>query len=102
MARRFMKGERSGHTLETTELVDQMYFKLVAAKDRDWRNRAHFTLFRIEPCAATSSTALEELEDLLPADSNKVELALTVDGLLDADPAGLGSRRRSQGFYATY
>ena len=37
-----MKGERKGHSLQATELVDQIYLRLVAAKDRDWQNRAHF------------------------------------------------------------
>src|SRR2546422_6721852 len=42
LAHYFMKGERKGHTLQATELVNQVYFKLVAAKDRDWRSRKHF------------------------------------------------------------
>ena len=37
-----MKRGRKGHTLEATELVDQIYARLVAAKDRDWRSRQHF------------------------------------------------------------
>jgi hypothetical protein len=37
LARYLMKGERKGHTLQPTELVDQIYFRMVAAKDRDWR-----------------------------------------------------------------
>src|SRR5258708_35583687 len=42
LARYLMKGERKGHSLQPTELVDQVYFRLVAAKDRDWQNRRHF------------------------------------------------------------
>ena len=42
LAHHLMKGERKGHTLQTTELVDQAYFRMVAAKDRDWRSRQHF------------------------------------------------------------
>ena len=42
LARYMMSRERPGHTLQATELVDQIYFRLVAAKDRDWQNRAHF------------------------------------------------------------
>ena len=42
LARYLMKGERKGHSLQPTELVDQIYFRMVAAKDRDWRNRQHF------------------------------------------------------------
>src|SRR5579863_8962588 len=42
LARYILKGERQGHSLQATELVDQIYFRLVRAKDRDWRNRSHF------------------------------------------------------------
>src|SRR5215471_21380876 len=42
LAQYLMKGERKGHSLQPTELVDQIYFRLVAAKDRDWQNRQHF------------------------------------------------------------
>ena len=31
LAHYLMKGERKGHTLQATELVDEVYFKLVAA-----------------------------------------------------------------------
>src|SRR5262249_15994660 len=42
LARFLLKGDRKDHTLQTTELIDQIYFQLVQAKDRDWQNRAHF------------------------------------------------------------
>lgn len=42
LAQHYMKKERRDHTMEPTELVDQAYIKLVAAKDRDWQNRGHF------------------------------------------------------------
>ena len=42
IAQYLMKGERKGHTMQATDLVDQIYLKLVLAKDRDWQNRAHF------------------------------------------------------------
>ena len=41
LAQHLMKDEK-GHSLQATELVDQVYFRLVAAKDRDWQNRGHF------------------------------------------------------------
>lgn len=94
LAHYLMKGERKGHTLDATELVNQVYLKLVAAKDRDWRNRAHFFALagramrrylvdhaRGRPAA--EFVALDGMEDFLPADSAKVDLALTVDRLLD-------------------
>ncbi len=42
LAHYLMKGERKGHTMQATELVDQVYFRLVGAKDRDWRSRGAF------------------------------------------------------------
>ena len=42
LAHYMMKGERKGHSLQATDVVDQIYFRLVAAKDRDWQDRRHF------------------------------------------------------------
>jgi RNA polymerase sigma-70 factor, ECF subfamily len=42
LARRYMAAEQSGHTLQTTALVHEVYLRLVDAKSIDWQNRAHF------------------------------------------------------------
>jgi RNA polymerase sigma-70 factor, ECF subfamily len=42
LARRYMRGERPGHTLQTTELVNEAYLKLIDWKSVRWQNRAHF------------------------------------------------------------
>jgi len=42
IAGNLMRGERNDHTLQPTELVSQIYLKLVAARDRTWENRGHF------------------------------------------------------------
>lgn len=42
LARRYMKGERSGHSLQTTALVNEAYMRLVDYKSMQWQNRAHF------------------------------------------------------------
>ena len=34
LAHHLMRGERANHTMQATELVDQVYFRLVAAKNR--------------------------------------------------------------------
>src|SRR5262245_20392861 len=78
LAHYFIRRERPGHTLQATEIIDEVYFKLVAAKDRDWRSRGHF--FAIVTRAMrrylidyargrpnTQFVALEGLENLLPA-----------------------------------
>jgi RNA polymerase sigma factor (TIGR02999 family) len=94
LAHHFMKGERKGHTLSPAGLVSEAYFRLVKAKDRDWRSRQHFFAIaaramrrylidyaRGRPDAAF--VALEGIEGWLPAASAQVTLALTIDGLLD-------------------
>ena len=42
IARRHMFGERAGHTLQTTALVNEAYLRLVKSEQVDWQNRAHF------------------------------------------------------------
>jgi RNA polymerase sigma-70 factor (ECF subfamily) len=41
-ARRYMLGERAGHTLQATALVNEAYLKLIDCKQVRWQNRAHF------------------------------------------------------------
>ncbi|HZI19406.1 MAG TPA: sigma-70 family RNA polymerase sigma factor [Pyrinomonadaceae bacterium] len=42
LARGYMRGERHGHTLQTTALVNEAYLKLVEQGRVRWQNRAHF------------------------------------------------------------
>jgi len=42
LARRYMAGERVGHTLQTTALVNEAYLRLVDTSRVQWQNRAHF------------------------------------------------------------
>lgn len=42
MARRHLKGERAGHTLQPTALVNEVYLKLMDQREPDWQNREHF------------------------------------------------------------
>ncbi|MCI0416009.1 sigma-70 family RNA polymerase sigma factor [bacterium] len=42
LAARQMKGEKRGHTLQTTALVNEAYCKLVDLKRIQWQNRAQF------------------------------------------------------------
>ncbi|MBS1795325.1 MAG: sigma-70 family RNA polymerase sigma factor [Acidobacteria bacterium] len=41
-ARRYLRGERRNHTLQTTALINEAYLRLIGQKSIDWRNRAHF------------------------------------------------------------
>lgn len=42
IAARQLAGERAGHTLQATALVNEAYLRLVDQHSVDWRNRAHF------------------------------------------------------------
>jgi RNA polymerase sigma factor (TIGR02999 family) len=42
MARRHLRGERGGHTLEPTALVHEVYLKLMDQRSADWQNREQF------------------------------------------------------------
>lgn len=42
LARYYMSGERSGHSLQTTALVNEAYLRLTDYKRMRWQNRAHF------------------------------------------------------------
>jgi RNA polymerase sigma factor (TIGR02999 family) len=93
LAHFLMKGERKGHTLQATELVDQIYLRLVTAKNQDWRNRRHF--FAIAARAMrrylidyargrpdAEFVAFEGVGDILPGSSAKLDIVITVDSLL--------------------
>jgi RNA polymerase sigma-70 factor (ECF subfamily) len=38
----YMQRERSGHTLQTTALVNELFLKLVGGATVEWQDRAHF------------------------------------------------------------
>ena len=42
LARHYMRGERAGHSLQSTELVNEAYMRLVDYKRMHWQDRAHF------------------------------------------------------------
>lgn len=42
LASRYLKGERKGHTLQTTALVNEAYLRIVGNERVQWRSRTHF------------------------------------------------------------
>ncbi|MBK5255732.1 MAG: RNA polymerase subunit sigma-24, partial [Vicinamibacteria bacterium] len=42
IAGRCMAGERHGHTLQATALVNEAYLRLIDVQHVDWQNRTHF------------------------------------------------------------
>lgn len=94
LARHLLQNERERTTLQATELVDQLYLRLVAAKDRDWQSRQHFfalagrsmrrfLIDRARGKAPGAQIELEKLEAILPGTSAKLDLVLLLDRLLD-------------------
>ena len=41
-ARRYLRRERCDISIQTTELINEAYLKLVEGRETDWQNRAHF------------------------------------------------------------
>jgi RNA polymerase sigma factor (TIGR02999 family) len=42
VAKHYMAGQRPGHTLQTTALVNEVYLRLVDCGQVNWQDRAHF------------------------------------------------------------
>jgi RNA polymerase sigma factor (TIGR02999 family) len=42
MARRYMRQQNPGHTLQTTALIHETYLRMVKQKEKHFENRAHF------------------------------------------------------------
>ncbi len=42
IARRYRSKERGEHTLQTTEIINEAYLKLLNQSENDWQDRAHF------------------------------------------------------------
>src|SRR5260370_7342949 len=42
MAHQYMRRERSGHTMQTSDLLNDAYLRLIDHKGMRWQNRAHF------------------------------------------------------------
>jgi RNA polymerase sigma-70 factor (ECF subfamily) len=42
LAARYLRSERAGLTLQTTDLVHELYIKLFSSSPTAWQNRAHF------------------------------------------------------------
>jgi RNA polymerase sigma factor (TIGR02999 family) len=42
LAKHYMRGQRPGHALQTTELVNEAYLRLIDSDRVNWQNRSHF------------------------------------------------------------
>jgi RNA polymerase sigma factor (TIGR02999 family) len=94
LAQYLMKGERDGYPLEPAELVNQIYFRLAAAKERTWQNRQHFFAvaaramrqYLIDLARARGDKKFASIEaggDSIASVSVDLELSIFVGCLLD-------------------
>ena len=93
LARHFLRGERDGHSLQATELVNQIYIRLVGAREQDWESRRHFFAIAaramrrhlIDHARGRPGVRFTTLgiDDLLPGVNPRLDLAVTFDTLLE-------------------
>jgi RNA polymerase sigma factor (TIGR02999 family) len=97
IAAHYMHGERAGHTLQPTALVNEAYLELVGRDDIDWRSRSHFfgiaaqLMRRILVNYARQKKAQKrdgnrqrvELTDTLAVADDRLDEIIAVDAALD-------------------
>jgi hypothetical protein len=49
IAKRYMRSERTGNTVQNTALVNEVYLRLIDVKNVDWRCRAQFFAISAQP-----------------------------------------------------
>jgi RNA polymerase sigma factor (TIGR02999 family) len=94
IAVRCFRGERPGHTLQPTALINEAFLRLAHAKNIDWRDRGHFlalsaTIMRrylIDHARSRPRVAflpMEGVPEHILGNHTKLELAVAIDALLD-------------------
>src|SRR5438094_512758 len=94
IAGRCLGREHRNHTLQRTELVNEVFIKLHKAKDIDWQDRGHFFAIAIRMMRRyliehvrqrpkAKLVALEGVPEEWLAGRTRMELIITVDNLLD-------------------
>jgi RNA polymerase sigma factor (TIGR02999 family) len=94
LARSLMRKERSNHTLGSGALLNEAYMRLLGGRKRDWEGRRHFfavaaRIMRrllIDHARARPKTKIIPIEDLTNEPhgrATQIELAITMDSLLD-------------------
>ena len=95
MAARMFSSERTGHTLQPTALVNELYLRLASGEEPKWRSRTHFfavaaiTLRRILVDYARAHRAQYRGggEVMIPLDLAEAAVPCTYDDLLAIDMA---------------
>jgi len=102
LAENMLRRERPDHSLQPTALLNEVYCRLLTARERDWRSRSHFFAIAaramrrllIEHARGRPKGVripIDGLQEFLRGRDAQLELALAVDGLLDDMPPAHGS-----------
>ena len=94
IARNCFRGERPGHTLQPTALVNEAFLRLAKAKNIDWQDRGHFLAlaarvmrrYLIDHARSQPSVLflpMEGLPERILGSHTPLELAMSIDTLLD-------------------
>ena len=94
IARACFRGERPGHTLQPTALVNEAFLRLAKAKNVDWQDRGHFLAlaarvmrrYLIDHARSQRSVLflpIDGIPERILSHSTPLEFAITVDTLLD-------------------
>jgi len=94
IAGRCFRGERPGHTLQPTALLNEAFLRLAKIKNIEWQDRGHFLAvsarimrrYLLDHARARPSICflpLEGLPERVLGSHSSLELAITVDTLLD-------------------
>ena len=96
LAAHYLRGERPGHSLQPTALVNEAYLRLVGQRTREWANRSHFVAVSarimrqvLVDCARRAKAekrdfgiCAESLNDSIPATPQDPALVLGIDAAL--------------------
>ncbi len=104
IAGRCFRGERPGHTLQPTALVNEAFLRLAAAKNIEWRDRGHFFALaarimrhylidyaRSKP--TINFVPIEGLPEQATGRRSPLELVIAIDSLLEELEAESHQRR---------
>jgi RNA polymerase sigma factor (TIGR02999 family) len=82
MARRYMRNEAAGNTLQATALVNEAYLRLVGANQATWQDRAHFFAVAAQMMRRILvDAARARKSDKRGGGAVKVDLNESIDGL---------------------
>ena len=94
IARNCFRGERPGHTLQPTALVNEAFLRLAKAKNIDWQDRGHFLAlsarvmrrYLIDHARSQPSVLflpMDGLPERILGSHTPLELSIAIDTLLD-------------------